>query len=264
MDTSWPATTTQVMAFVAHLSLNGKASSTIAVRVSAISYIHNMYGWIDPTRHFLIRKMLEGCRRGHKSKDARRPITWEILNRIIPNLRYVCASNYEACLFQAAFLLAFHGFLRVSEFAAERKNSPIGRVLARDDVVIEESNPRHIVVRIRYSKTDQYGDTTLISLKENGLPNACPIRAMVAFRAVRTNQPGALFCHANGSPLTRYQVSAVLKKVLVASGIPSAEYGTHSFRIGAATTAALNGVPVEKIKEMGRWRSDAYKCYIRP
>ena len=110
MDTSWPATTKQVMAFVAHLSLSGNAPSTIAVRVSAISFLHNMYCWVDPTQHFLIRKMIEGCRRSKGGKDSRKPITLTILNRIIPNLGRVCTSNYETCLFKAAFLLAFFWF----------------------------------------------------------------------------------------------------------------------------------------------------------
>ena len=38
---------------------------------------------------------------------------------------------------------------------------------------------------------------------------------------------------------------------------------SHSFRIGGATNAISKGVPYEKVKEMGRWQSDAAKRYIR-
>ena len=38
---------------------------------------------------------------------------------------------------------------------------------------------------------------------------------------------------------------------------------THSFRIGAATTAAAAGYPKWAIQTLGRWSSDCYKTYIR-
>ena len=37
----------------------------------------------------------------------------------------------------------------------------------------------------------------------------------------------------------------------------------HSFRICRATNAMFKGIPYQKIKEMGRWKSDAAKGYIR-
>ena len=38
---------------------------------------------------------------------------------------------------------------------------------------------------------------------------------------------------------------------------------SHSFRIGGATNAISKGVPYEKVKEKGKWQSDAAKSYIR-
>ncbi len=47
------------------------------------------------------------------------------------------------------------------------------------------------------------------------------------------------------------------------AGVDAARYTGHSFRIGAATTAAANGVNDATIQILGRWKSDCYTRYIR-
>lgn len=44
-------------------------------------------------------------------------------------------------------------------------------------------------------------------------------------------------------------------------GLPDHEYA--SFRIGAATSAALAGIEDSTIQLLGRWQSGAFLCYIR-
>ena len=46
--------------------------------------------------------------------------------------------------------------------------------------------------------------------------------------------------------------------------LPPEKYPLYgSFQIGAATTAAAYGIPVDVIKTLGRWKSQAYHLYIR-
>jgi len=40
-------------------------------------------------------------------------------------------------------------------------------------------------------------------------------------------------------------------------------FKTHSFRIGAASSYSEKGVSEQDIKRLGRWKSDAFKGYIR-
>jgi hypothetical protein len=56
--------------------------------------------------------MLEGLRRSNKKKDTRLPISKELLSNLITVLPSVCASDYEAAHFSAAFSVALFGCLR--------------------------------------------------------------------------------------------------------------------------------------------------------
>ena len=54
-----------------------------------------------------------------------------------------------------------------------------------------------------------------------------------------------------------------LKEALIAAGVDASKYSGHSFRIGAATTAAACGIQDTLIKTLGRWESEAYTLYIQ-
>ena len=55
-----------------------------------------------------------------------------------------------------------------------------------------------------------------------------------------------------------------VKLALERRSVHSEGYSGHSFRIGAATTAAETGVGDAVIQRLGRWKSAAYKGYVQP
>ena len=65
------------------------------------------------------------------------------------------------------------------------------------------------------------------------------------------------------SPLTKPTFITELRKILMALGLPDVNYAGHSFRIGAATSAALAGVEDSTIQLLGRWQSAAFLRYVR-
>ena len=85
---------------------------------------------------------------------------------------------------------------------------------------------------------------------------------MLNFLELRGGSAGPLFVRSNGVPLTRTYLSERLRRLLSDAGIPG-NFSSHSFRIGAATFAALAGVPDHLIQTLGRWSSSAYLTYIR-
>ena len=85
---------------------------------------------------------------------------------------------------------------------------------------------------------------------------------MMIYLHHRGDRPGPLFRHETGLPLTRSSLVTWLKDAVARLGLEG-NYSGHSFRIGAATTAAAVVIPDHLIKTLGRWLSDAYQLYIQ-
>ena len=126
---------------------------------------------------------------------------------------------------------------------------------------VSMANTRLAIV-VKSSKTDQLGRGVTIVLSAQD-SHTCPVKSMLGFLHVRPQIFGLLFCHYGEKPLTRYKFSAVLNKAIVAIGLDKRFYKSHSFRIGAATTAYQKGFSDEDIKIAGRWKSSAFQTYIR-
>ena len=263
LDEIWPYPIQHIAAYIAHLSLSGLAASTINVHTASISYIHKVNGWQDPTDNFLIQKLKEGCKRQNRAGDLRYPITLPILKRLMEVLNTVCRDAFESFLFKAVFLVAFFGFLRVSEFA-KTANINVTRVLDINDITFLGESQSVANLQIRYSKTDQQGLGSVIQLCEGNDKLLCPVTALKQYLSVRPFIQGPLFLHFDSKVLLSHQVTAVLKKSVTVIGLDPALFSSHSFRIGAATSASLAGISIEEIKNLGRWRSDCVEGYIRP
>ena len=91
----------------------------------------------------------------------------------------------------------------------------------------------------------------------------CPITTILPYLAIRGDTYGPLFILENGSYLTRQRSSALFSETLQKAGVDSKGYNTHSFRIGAATTAKEKRISDVHIKMLGRWQSSVYQLYIR-
>ena len=87
--------------------------------------------------------------------------------------------------------------------------------------------------------------------------------ALLSYLGVRGSSDGPLFKYSDGKALTKQCFVAKVREALEALGYDSQVYAGHSFRIGAATTAAKHGIEDSVIKLLGRWESAAYQLYVR-
>ena len=124
------------------------------------------------------------------------------------------------------------------------------------------SNPQQLHVHLKRSKTDQMGKGTLICIGRTR-EQLCPVTAILAWMVHRGNSGGPLFHFKDGTPLTQQRFVAEFRKSLGLIGEDPKKFGGHSFRSGAATAAAQQGIGDATIKLLGRWRSSAYQVYVR-
>ena len=91
----------------------------------------------------------------------------------------------------------------------------------------------------------------------------CPVAAVLAYVAVWPAVPGPLFAFRDGSYLTCDRLVTAVRQALRAARVDTPGFSSHSFRIGAATTAGLVGIEDSVIKMLGRQESSAYQRYLR-
>ena len=91
----------------------------------------------------------------------------------------------------------------------------------------------------------------------------CPVAAMADYLCARGMAPGPLFLLTDGKVLSRQRFVDAVRDALKKAKIDQTKYCGHSFRIGAATTAAAKGLEDSIIKTLGRWESTAYLQYVK-
>ena len=91
----------------------------------------------------------------------------------------------------------------------------------------------------------------------------CPVQALQSFCTLRGSRSGPLFTSADGSSVSTHHFSQALNQCLTFCGLDNSHYKPHSFRIGAASFAADQGFIDSQIRGLGRWKSDAFKVYLR-
>ena len=148
-----PAFKKHIAAFVSFLFKSNYSPSTITSDLSAISYMHKIAGFKDPTDSFLIRKMLIGAKNLAASLDVRLPITLDILISLTDVLSKAVESIYIQKLLASMFSLSFFAFMRVGEITLKSRKGDSKSVLQYNDISFKQSSTKcGLCVRISHFK----------------------------------------------------------------------------------------------------------------
>ncbi len=264
-----PADEDALCHFAATLAEEGLRHRTIKSYMAGVRHLHISEGHGDPFSgglhrlHYVLRgvKRAEGL--AGVTKRERRPITPELLHKI-KGVWDPRAHETDVMMLWAACCLAYFGFMRIGELTvpSEEGYDPSSHLSWGDVLVDNPACPSRLEVRIKASKTDPFrlGVSLFIGRVASDL---CPVSAMLAYLVARGKGEGPLFGFSDGRPLTRQRLVSAVKDALDKAGVDPGHYSGHSFRIGAATTAAARGLEDSTVRTLGRWKSLAYLDYIK-
>ncbi len=237
--------------------------SSIKTYLAAVRYKNTELGFSRDLQNMpLLHLLLRGVKRAkgeliRPNRFARN--TLPIMKSLKEVLRKAHYIERDKLMLWAAFTTAFFGFLRSSEFCSESPVSfnPCATLLVSD----VSFNDGIFILSIKVSKADPFRHGHSIRLSPSST-SVCPVRALQKHLSLCNDKSKPLFSFHDGRYLTCGLLSETLRSLLHATP-HKGNYTSHSFRIGAASTAAAANIPDWLIKVLGRWSSDCYQRYIR-
>ena len=261
LPTQLPVSVPMMLLFIAHLHAAGSAPASVVSTVSAVAYFHKINGLADPSHCFAVTKVLAGVRSLGAVPDVRLPVTLPVLSRLVHALPALFSSRYKCLMLRAMMVLAFKAYLRIGEMVP-RSRSMVRGCLHVDDVLISGDL---ITLSFRRFKHSSIQGPQSLQIQGACSPGSSIYVAAFLrdFLRARGAKQALLFAYPDGSPMLRREFDVALKQLLIFCGYQTSAFKGHSFRIGAATAAALRGESDAQIRAAGRWTSDAFRRYIR-
>ena len=173
---------------------------------------------------------------------------------------------YLELLYKTMLLLSYYGMMRIGEISQSQhtlkaRNIHIGN--NKDKILIvlymskthgRESHPQEICISTNKSRSR--ADQSFF----------CPFNSVRQFAKLRGNYVSELeqfFVFRNGSPVKPCHLRSILNSTLTRLGLNPSLYNSHSMHAGRTQDLFAFGFSVDKIKRMGRWKSNAVYKYLK-
>lgn len=260
-ETSLPASGVAVANYLAHMAEgDGAKKSTVARRVAAINYQHEIAGHARPGKTVDVAQVLSGVRRVLSSElDRASPFTRELLLKAF--------SGFDERVLRDVRDKA----LLCIGFAAALRRSEIVSVQVAD---IKFKDAEGLMLRIPVSKTDQERAGQFVAVPYAARREFCPVVAVEHWLDMSGVTSGALFRGVRkngvirGTALNAGSVNEIVKRSATRAGVRAIDaqgFSGHSLRAGFVTTAREAGVPDHLIMMTTRHRDPrSLNGYDRP
>ena len=276
-----PPTEYVLVLFVVSLTKSDVQSVTQRGYIAAVNSFARLRGidtCVMPNGQFppLLSAMLTAARRVYAASPAalaardttRLPVTSSMMRLMLEHAHSALGQS-DASRFCLVIILLFLNCLRCSEVMTPVVNDFDPAVhLNRGDVNLDHSTGRTVLLlEVKQSKTDQFRKGRQVVCSNQAGTLFAVVPALGAWLRARASilggdVAGPFFVSSNGKPFSTVEFRLHLNKVCSAAGLPLSRVKPHSFRRGAATVLAAQGVEDSALQNFGFWRSNAFRLYV--
>jgi site-specific recombinase XerD len=247
-----------VSLYLTYLSAKDVKMSTLKRRLVSIGVIHKLKGHYLDTKHPSIIENIMGIKRRKGSiQKGKKPLLINNLKKIIHVIDKEINEEIKKLRDRSIILIGFSGGFRRNEIVS----------LDYEDLEFVQEG---LKIRLKRSKTDQFGEGSLKGLPYFDNSQFCPVVSISKWIEISKINSGPLFrrftkgLKLSENRLTDQTVALLIKKYLKIAGIDSKNYSGHSLRSGFATSAAESGAEERTIMTMTGHRStEMVRRYIK-
>lgn len=243
-------------------------TSQDVLSVTVAKYLHGLKAWhlyhfeeYPTVNNDIIKQMLIASKRIDATvpkRDEKKPV---MLNHVIHLAIELSKGGEQEITVLDTVLIAFWGLARLGELCGDKKDP--SEIVKREDVKFINGERREVTVILRGAKTAKPGETQSLQIRElNHL--LCPVAALDRRLARKRRPEDPLFSYDDAGKdtiLSKQTIMNICQKCWEVAGYKGLT--GHSFRVGGASFRYALGVSAEDICKIGRWRSRAYRLYIK-
>ena len=250
-----PATTDSIARYLADHA-ETLAMNTLKLRLAGLAQWHRDYGFADPTKSPLVKKVLKGIREIHPAQEKQaKPLHLAQLTQAVAwletNLQQAVATNHRAE--QLRFLrdraLVLIGFWRAF------RSDELSRLCVQH---VEVDPGKGMTLYLSRSKTDKQSNGK--TYRAPALKQLCPVTAYQEWINAAGLESGPVFRsidrwgHIAEEGLNSTSIIPLLRRILRGAGVADAEhFSSHSLRRGFATWANGNGWDLKTLMGYVGW-----------
>lgn len=253
-----PAAPEVVCAYITAQAERGLTTGMVTGTLASIAHRHGVARLENPTDSELVTRGRRGLRRilGVAPRRRARPLLVEDIREILAAIDRATAIGKRDA---AIILLGFASAMRRCELAA----------LGVGDIAAASGG---LLITVRRSKGGPHGHGQTNAIAHDRYADTDPVEALGEWLRVRPRSGGRVFTRvrANGvvtsEAITAASVVRIVKSRAHAVGFAGDRITAHSLRAGHATSAAMAGMPLDRIAAQACHRDLAMlvSSYIRP
>ncbi len=219
--------------------------------MSALSFAYQLFKRPNPVNDFMVTRLLKCVRKLRPQQESRLPLPPATLQVMLANVHKFGFAYFDQLLFKSMVSLAFATFLRPGEMTGLGNNLQFHEVQVLDQVVI--------ITFSKYKHSSGVPFTVYLEAEDSLF---CPVLLLREYLRLRGPYQGPLFVSIGGKPISYVAFQRMFLVATTWAGVKG-RMTPHSIRIGAATHAAASGHSDAVVQKCGRWKSNAYRNYVR-